>query len=47
MNCLDKEEHKKTFDRWAQRMHLCMDNDGDYFEHLMIYSKVQKSLPCI
>ena len=35
MNSLDKEEDRKTFNKWVQRMHLCMDNDSDYFEDLM------------
>lgn len=35
MNTLSKEEYRKTFDKWIQRMQLCVDNNGDYFEHLM------------
>lgn len=35
MYSLSKEEYKKTFDKWLQRMQLCVDNEGDYFEHLM------------
>jgi hypothetical protein len=35
MNSLDKEEYRKTFDKWIQRMGLCVDNEGDYFKHLM------------
>ena len=35
MYSLNREEYKKTFDKWMQRMQLCVDNDGDYFEHLM------------
>jgi len=35
MYSLSKEEYKKTFDKWIQRMQLCVDNEGDYFEHLM------------
>ena len=34
MNSLDKEECRKTFDKWVQCMYLCIDNGGDYFEHL-------------
>ena len=41
INSLDKEEYRKTSDNWVQRVHLCMDNNGDYFEHLMI-SKIEK-----
>lgn len=32
---LDKEEYRKTFDKWIQRMQLCVDNQGNYFEHLI------------
>ena len=35
MNSLSKEEYRKTFDKWIQRMRLCVDNRSDYFEHLM------------
>ena len=32
---LDKKEYQKTFDKWIERMKLCVNNEGDYFEHLM------------
>ena len=35
MYSLSKEEHKKTFEKWVERMQMCIDNQGDYFEHLM------------
>ncbi len=35
MNSLNKEKYKKTFDKWIERMQLCVDNDGDYFEYLI------------
>ena len=35
MNSLNREEYRKTLDKWIQRMQLCVDNNGDYFEHLM------------
>jgi histone-lysine N-methyltransferase SETMAR len=35
MNSIDREEYKKTFEKWVERMQLCVDNDGHYFEHLM------------
>jgi histone-lysine N-methyltransferase SETMAR len=35
MNSLNRDEYKKTFEKWIQRMQLCIDNDGGYFEHLM------------
>ena len=39
---LNKEEYRKTFDKWIQRMQLCVDNNGDYFEHLMKQKKKEK-----
>ena len=35
MYSLNKEEYRKTFDKWIERMQLCVDNQGHYFEHLM------------
>ncbi|CAF4939377.1 unnamed protein product [Rotaria sp. Silwood1] len=35
MKSLKREEYRKTFDKWIERMHLCVSNHGDYFEHLM------------
>ncbi len=35
MKSLKKEEYKKIFAKWIQRMQLCVNNQGDYFEHLM------------
>jgi histone-lysine N-methyltransferase SETMAR len=32
---IPKEEYAKTFDKWLERMQLCIDNKGDYFEHLI------------
>ena len=29
------EEFKKTFDKLLERMELCINNHGDYFEHLI------------
>jgi len=26
-------EYRKTFTKWIERMQLCIDHDGDYFEH--------------
>ena len=31
---IPKEEYLKTFNKWLERMQLCIDNQGDYFEHL-------------
>lgn len=30
-----KEEFQKTFEKWLERMELCIKNKGDYFEHLI------------
>ncbi len=35
MYSLNKDEYRKTFNKWIQRMRLCVDNEGSYFEHLM------------
>jgi hypothetical protein len=35
MNSFNKEDYKKTFDKWIERMQLCVNNEGNYFEHLM------------
>ncbi|CAF3874745.1 unnamed protein product [Rotaria sp. Silwood1] len=32
---IPKEESKKTFDKLLERMELCINNHGDYFEHLI------------
>jgi histone-lysine N-methyltransferase SETMAR len=35
MNSLHPDEYKKTFEKWIERMQLCVDNHGGYFEPLM------------
>jgi histone-lysine N-methyltransferase SETMAR len=35
MRSLKKEEYKKTFDKWTERMELCINSQRDYFEHLL------------
>lgn len=35
MKSLKKEEYKKTFDKWIERMELCVNHQGEYFEHLL------------
>ncbi|CAF1677290.1 unnamed protein product, partial [Adineta ricciae] len=35
MYSLSAQEYRKTFDKWIERMQLCVDNQGHYFEHLM------------
>ena len=32
---LNQEEYRKTFEKWVERMELCIENQSDYFEHLM------------
>lgn len=32
---IPEKEFKKTFDRLLERMQLCIDNKGEYFEHLL------------
>ena len=31
---IPREEYKKTFDKLKERMQLCIDNNGEYFDHL-------------
>ena len=35
LQSIPKEQYKKTFNKWLERMQLCVDNDGHYFEHLI------------
>ena len=32
---IDKKEYAKTFQQWLDRMQYCINNNGDYFEHLI------------
>ena len=32
---IDKKELSKTFDKWVERMEICIEEEGRYFEHLM------------
>lgn len=32
---IPKDEYRKTFEKWLERMKLCIDNEGNYFEHLI------------
>ena len=32
MNSITQDEYKKTFEKWIERMQLCVHNDGHYFE---------------
>ena len=35
LKSIPKEEYKKTFKKLLERMQLCIDHHGDYFEHSM------------
>lgn len=32
---IPRDEYRKTFEKWLDRMQLCINNNGDYFEHLI------------
>jgi hypothetical protein len=34
-NSISKEEYEKTFQKWIERMELCLQIKRDYFEHLI------------
>lgn len=34
LGAIPKDQYAKTFDKWLERMQLCIDNKGEYFEHL-------------
>lgn len=42
MYSLSAEGYIKTFDKWVERMQLCVDNQGHYFEHLMQQSSAKE-----
>ena len=35
VNSIPKNKYKKTFEKWKERMELCIKYKGDYFEHLI------------
>ena len=35
MRAISQDEFRKVFNHWIERMKLCIENKGDYFEHLM------------
>lgn len=35
IEAIPRKEWSKTFDKWLERMQLCIDNRGEYFEHLI------------
>ena len=34
-NSMPIHEYQKTFQKWIERMKLCIEHHGDYFEHLL------------
>jgi [histone H3]-lysine36 N-dimethyltransferase SETMAR len=34
-NSIPIKEYRKTFEKWVERMELCIKAEGDYFEHLI------------
>ncbi|CAF2997199.1 unnamed protein product [Rotaria sp. Silwood2] len=35
LNSIHIQEYQKTFQKWIERMKLCIEHRGDYFEHLL------------
>ncbi len=35
LNSIPIHEYQKTFQKWIERMRLCIEHHGDYFEHLL------------
>ena len=35
LNSIPMGEYQKTFHKWIERMKLCIEHHGDYFEHLV------------
>ena len=35
LNSIPANDYRKAFDDWLQRMQLCIQHKGDYFEHFM------------
>ena len=35
LNSIPIQEYQKTFQKWIERMKLCIEHQGDYFEHLL------------
>jgi histone-lysine N-methyltransferase SETMAR len=35
LNSIPIEEYQKTFHKWTERMKLCVEHQGNYFEHLV------------
>ena len=35
LHSIERDEYKKTFSKWIERLKLCIDNQGEYFKHIM------------
>jgi histone-lysine N-methyltransferase SETMAR len=35
LSSIPKEEYQKAFNKWVERMELCVEHNGEYFEHLI------------
>lgn len=35
LNSIPIDEYRKTFRKWTERMKLCVEHKGEYFEHLL------------
>ena len=35
LNSISIQEYRKTFQKWIERMKLCIEHRGDYCEHLL------------
>ena len=35
IRAIPQDEYRKTFNKWIERIQLCIANKGEYFEHLM------------
>ena len=35
LNNTDKKEYRKAFERYVERLQLCIETEGDYFEHII------------
>ena len=38
---IPEEKYLKTFNRWLERMELCIKNQGDYFEFIINKYKLE------
>ena len=38
---IPKQEYLKTFEKWIERMELCIKHEGHYFEHLTLIKQIK------